>query len=88
MAICGLGALDESEVDTIKEAKPMQTFFDDDQVWRKWKTPTDAILWAEKMLSHYTLDELQAEFDALPLVDGKKAPSWVAKVNELMQEVF
>lgn len=88
LAICGLGALDESEIDTIKGAKPMNTFFDDDQVWRRWKTPNDAILWAEKQLPHYSLDELQAEFDALPLVDGKKAIAWIAKINELMQEVF
>lgn len=88
LAICGLGALDESEIDTIKGAKPMTTFFDDDQVWRKWKTPTDAILWAEKMLPHYSLDELQAEFEALPATNGKKALGWIAKVNELMQEVF
>ena len=88
LAICGLGALDESEIDTIKGAKPMVTFFDDDQVWRRWKTPNDAILWAEGHLPHYTLDELQAEFDALQPVAGKKAMAWIAKINELMQEVF
>lgn len=88
LAICGLGALDESEIDTIKRAKPMATFFDDDQIWRKWKTPTDAILWASEMLPHYSLDELQAEFEALPLLEGKKAIAWIAKINKLMQEVF
>lgn len=88
LAICGLGALDESEIETIPNAKPQKTFFDDDQVWRNWKTPTDAILWAEKMLPHYSLEELQAEFEALPTTNNKKAPSWVAKINKLMQEVF
>lgn len=88
LAICGLGALDESELDTVKGAKPMQTYFDDDEPWRKWRTPDDAILWAGQMLPGMSLDEIQSEFNALPLSNGKKAISWVARINQLMQENF
>lgn len=88
LAICGLGALDESELETIKGAKPMATYFDDDEPWRKWRTPDDAILWAGEQLPHMTLDEIQSEFNAMPSVAGKKAPSWIAKVDQLMRERF
>lgn len=57
-------------------------------IWRGWKTPHDAILWAEKELPHMTLDEIQAEFDALEAINGKRAPSWVNRVNELLTEKF
>lgn len=85
LAICGLGALDESELDTIPHAKLMRTYFDDDQAWRRWRTPEDAILWAEQMLPEMTMDDLQAEFDALEPHNGKKAIAWIARVNELLQ---
>jgi phage recombination protein Bet len=55
------------------------------QVYRSWHSPADAILWAEKHLPHLSLEQIQAEFDALEVTHGKKAPAWVARVNELKQ---
>lgn len=88
LAICGLGALDESEIETIPNAKPMKTYFDDEEVWRKWKTLEDAILWAEQILPEMSMDALQAEFNALEAQNGKKAIAWIARINELLNEKF
>ncbi len=87
LAICGLGTLDESEVETVATAQPQSTYFDDEQVWRQWQTPSDALAWAQSQLPELTLEQLQQEFDALP-VEGKKAPAWVKRVNELLLESF
>lgn len=43
-------------------------------------------MWVEKLLPHMTMSELQAELDALPATNGKKAPTWEARVQELMRE--
>ena len=59
-----------------------------DEIWRQWKSPTDAILWAEKQLPHLSMDEIQALFDSLPTTNGKKALAWVEKVNQLVLEQF
>lgn len=56
-----------------------------DEIWRQWKSPSDAILWAEKQLPQMSMDQIQAEFNALPTTNGKKAPAWVEKVKELKQ---
>lgn len=34
-----------------------------------------------------TLEELQVIFDALPATNGKKAPAWVARVNQLLEDI-
>ena len=60
----------------------------DDEVWRQWKNPQDALLWAQKLLPQMSMSELQQEFDALPTTDGKKARAWVGRVNELILEQF
>lgn len=73
------------QLETIPFAKPQKTYFDDDQVWRKWKKPEDAILWAEAMLPDMSMDDLQSEFDALEAQNGKKAVAWVQRVNELLE---
>ena len=59
-----------------------------DEVWRQWKSPDDAMVWAEKQLPLMSMDEIQAEFDSLPAMNGKKAPAWVERVNQLMLEQF
>lgn len=46
-------------------------------VWKDWKTPADAIAWAASVLPHIPTSQLEAEFTALPTVNGKKAPAWV-----------
>lgn len=56
------------------------------EVWKQWKNPQDALLWARAQLPKMTREELQQEFLALRAVDGKKAPAWVARVNELMRK--
>ncbi len=58
------------------------------EVWRQWDSPTDAILWAEKQLPHMSMDEIQAEFDSLPTTNGKKAPVWVERVNQLVSRAI
>jgi len=55
------------------------------QVYRQWRLVSDAILWAEQHLPHLSLEQIQAEFDALEVTHGKKAPAWVARVNQLMK---
>ena len=57
-------------------------------VWRQWRSPNDAILWAEKQLPHMSMDEIQAQFDSLPATNGKKAPVWVERVKQLVLEQF
>lgn len=57
-------------------------------VWRNWKTPTDALAWAATQLPELPMDVLQAEFEELEATNGKKAPAWVAKVEELKAEKF
>lgn len=46
---------------------------------------SNALAWGQSELPKMTQEELQQEFLALPAVDGKKAPAWVARVNELMR---
>lgn len=58
------------------------------EVWRQWQSPEDAILWAEKQLPHLSMDEIQAEFDSLETTNGKKAPVWAERVNQLALEQF
>ncbi len=55
--------------------------------WKSWHSPCDAIVWAHKQLPDMTLDELQVIFDALPATNGKKAPAWVARVNQLKEDI-
>lgn len=58
------------------------------QVWKQWENVQDALVWGQSKLPKMTLEQLQQEFDTLAAVDGKKAPAWVARVNELMLEQF
>lgn len=58
------------------------------EVWKQWDNPQDALEWAEKLLPQMSMSELQQEFDALPTRNGKKAPAWVGRVNELILEQF
>lgn len=49
-------------------------------IWRTWKSPQDAILWASTVLPDLTHEDLQKLFDEVPVINGKKAPAWVEKV--------
>ncbi len=62
---------------------PVQITPAKDEVWRTWKSPTDALNWATKILPNLTPTELQGLFDSVPAVNGKKAPAFVAKVLEV-----
>jgi hypothetical protein len=53
------------------------------EIWRNWKTPKDAIAWAKSQLPYMTDEQLQHEFDSLNPANGKKAPGWVERVNTL-----
>ena len=86
LSICGWG-WDDEESGTILKAElsdpPQQMLPPEKQpdVWRIWESPKDAISWAMTELPDYSQEELEAEFIALG--EGKKAPRWVRKVNEL-----
>jgi len=86
LSICGMGFLDETETPTIPDAVTGSTFFDE-EVWRSWKTPMDAIEWAHEQLPHLSEKELWQEFNNLSATNGKKALAWVERVNSLMLEV-
>jgi hypothetical protein len=58
------------------------------EIWRQWKTPEHALIWASNQLPQMSIEELGAEYEALPAVNGKKAPAWVSRVNELVLEQF
>ncbi|MDZ4876722.1 MAG: hypothetical protein CLLPBCKN_006157 [Chroococcidiopsis cubana SAG 39.79] len=102
LSICGLAILDETEVDSIPNVQSEQETgrIDSNEanigrvsrplassVCKSWKSPQDAILWAEKLLPHLSMDEIQSEFNLLPATNGKKALAWVERVNSLMLEV-
>ncbi|URD53716.1 hypothetical protein [Chroococcidiopsis sp. CCNUC1] len=55
------------------------------EIYRSWRSVSDAISWASECLPHLTVEEIQAHFDALDAPPGRKAPAWITKVNELKQ---
>ncbi len=93
LSICGFGWDDEESGKVLKaefhdppqdvvigrsQLQPSNT-----EVWKTWKNPTDAIAWAMTELPHLTEDQLLTEFNNLQPVNGKKAPVWFERVNEL-----
>ena len=91
LSVCGLALLDEGEVESIPNAEIVKTpkaIAPSNEIWRTWKTPNDAIAWAATQLPELPLDVLQAEFDGLPVTNGKRAPAWVEKVEQLKEELF
>ncbi len=59
---------------------PVQVTQTSNEVWRTWKSPTDALTWSATILPDLTPPELQKLFDSVPAVNGKKAPAFVEKV--------
>lgn len=59
---------------------PVQVTKTSNEVYRTWKTPTDALNWGATILPDLTPLELQKLFDEVPAVNGKKAPAFVQKV--------
>jgi len=82
LSICGLGLLDETEVDSVPGAipdpEPMTS--ESREVYRSWKSPTDALNWGATVLPDLTPLELQKLLDSVPAVNGKKASAFVEKV--------
>ena len=86
LSICGLGLLDESEVDSIPGVIYSSQSLNSEplpDVWRTWKTPTDALNWGATILPDLTPTELQELFDSVLSVNGKKAPAFVEKVLDM-----
>lgn len=54
------------------------------EVWRTWKTPEDAIVWASSQLPNMPLESIRSEFEKLSSTNGKKAPAWVERVKQLV----
>jgi len=78
--------IDESEAQPMAKAipeHPTQVMAATPEVWRKWKTPTDALAWGATILPDLTPGELQKLFDSMLAVNGKKAPAFVQKVLEM-----
>lgn len=53
------------------------------EIWRSWKNPEEAILWAVTQLPELSTAAIEREFAKLPATNGKKAPAWVERVNQL-----
>lgn len=53
--------------------------------WASWKSEDDAIVWAAQELPDLDIETLRSEFEKLIPANGKKAPAWVARVEELKQ---
>ncbi|MDR9897822.1 DNA polymerase III subunit gamma/tau [Aetokthonos hydrillicola Thurmond2011] len=56
----------------------------DNPPWINWKTPTDAIAWAQLQLPDMSIEALQKQWDSLIPVYGKKASVWVERVQQLI----
>ncbi|TBR56459.1 hypothetical protein B4U84_29710 [Westiellopsis prolifica IICB1] len=93
LAICGFG-WDDEESGTIIRASVYDPPEDvvitplppsNEEVWRNWKTPEDAIAWAVTQLPDITPEQLRQEFNNLSPSNGKKAPAWVQRVIELKE---
>lgn len=78
--LSGLYSVDEMQ--TNAEILDVQT---EEPIWKSWKTPEDAIAWASSQLPEIPQKELRTEFNQLQPIDGKKAPAWVARVEQLKQ---
>ncbi|NJO65950.1 MAG: hypothetical protein HC836_50130 [Richelia sp. RM2_1_2] len=91
LSICGFGWDDEESGRVIKAQTydPPQDILstplpsNDFEIWKSWKNPNDAIAWAMTELPHLTEDQLLIEFNNLKPVNGKKAPVWFERVNDL-----
>lgn len=64
---------------------PAQLPSNQKEIYRSWRSVSDAISWASECLPHLTVEEIQAHFDALDAPAGRKAPAWITKVNQLKQ---
>ncbi|MBW4642659.1 MAG: DNA polymerase III subunit gamma/tau [Goleter apudmare HA4340-LM2] len=56
----------------------------DNPPWTNWKTPGDAIAWAQEQLPQMSIESLQQQWNSLIPVNGKKAPAWVEMVGQLI----
>jgi len=56
----------------------------DNPPWISWKTPADAIAWAQQQLPNMSRESLQKQWDSVIPVYGKKAPVWVQTVQQLI----
>lgn len=54
-------------------------------IWTDWKTEEDALIWAGQQLPDIELEVLRHEFANLTPTNGKKAPAWVDRINELKE---
>lgn len=88
LSLCGLAILDETEVETIPGAtsESSTALPQTPEIWRNWKTPEDAITWANSILPNLSNEELRRLFDEVQAVNGKKAPAWVKKVLAMAVE--
>jgi len=89
LSICGLGMLDETEVDSVPGVIYSSQSLNSNptpEIWRKWEHVGDALTWAAAMLPDKSTEELRQLFDSVPAVKGKKAPAFVEKVLSMAVE--
>ena len=55
------------------------------EVWLNWKSEEDAIAWASIQLPDLSVETIRSEFASLQSTNGKKAPAWVDRVNQLVE---
>ncbi|MEC4814606.1 MAG: hypothetical protein SAK29_15215 [Scytonema sp. PMC 1069.18] len=57
--------------------------------WQSWKTPTDALLWAQSELPAHSPDWIHKQWEALKTdKNGKKAHLWVEFVLDIKHNEF
>lgn len=73
--------------DIPQPASPVVREADPNKPWKNWKSPNDAIVWAQGELPSWDIDDLKIAFDDLPGENGKKAKAWCEWVRK-RKEVF
>ncbi|MEA5595688.1 hypothetical protein [Rivularia sp. UHCC 0363] len=74
----------ESQGDTLTRSQ-LPPAIDNSEIWRTWKNPEDAIAWAKNELPGSNEQWLISEMRQLAPINGKKAPAWVKKINEIKE---
>ncbi len=72
------------DVESVEVIEPKETAARLDEIWRTWKTPEDAIAWAQVQLPEMSIEALRSEFEKLTSTNGKKAVAWVERVKQLV----
>ncbi|NEP36025.1 ATP-binding protein [Moorena sp. SIO3B2] len=70
--------IDDLNSPTLVEARP----------WKDWKTPEDAVEWAQELMPEISSDFLNSKWQELTAEEGKKALAWVQYIQETLKSEF